>query len=237
MAQRRMFSKEIVRSDAFLDMPTSSQLLYFQLGMEADDDGFVDNAKTVSRMAGTAEDDLKILLTKRFLLSFKDGILVIKHWKINNYIQIDRYKETKYLEHKNGLDTKDNRAYTERIQPVSTLDAQIRLDKVSLGKTRQEKEKHTPLKETEVFFTSKEKQEEIVAYLLESGVVESTARREIKKFVDYWLEKSSTGKHRWQAEKFFELKRRLTTWFSRIDNFTTKNNKGGRIIGLDKILG
>ena len=129
MAQRRMFSKEIVRSDAFLDMPASSQLLYFHLGMEADDDGFVDNAKTVARIAGTADDDLKILFTKRFLLSFNNGILVIKHWKINNYIQIDRYKETKYLEEKNGLDTKDNRAYTERIQPVSTLDAQTRLGK------------------------------------------------------------------------------------------------------------
>jgi len=81
-----MFSKEIVRSDAFLDMPTSSQLLYFQLGMEADDDGFVDNAKTISRMTSTSGDDLKILFTKRFLLSFENGLLVIKHWKINNYI-------------------------------------------------------------------------------------------------------------------------------------------------------
>lgn len=140
MAQRRMFSKEIVRSDAFLDMPTSSQLLYFQLGMEADDDGFVDNVKTVSRIASTAEDDLKILLSKRFLLPFKSGIVVIKHWKINNYIQMDRYKETKYLEEKNGLTTKENRAYTECIQPVSTLDAQTRLDKTRLDKVREEGE-------------------------------------------------------------------------------------------------
>ena len=124
-----MFSKEIVRSDAFLDMPTSSQLLYFHLGMEADDDGFIDNSKTVMRVAGTNNDDLKILLTKRFLLSLKEGVQVIKHWKINNYIQVDRYHETKYIELKKGLTIKTNRAYTDRIQPVSTLDSQTRLDK------------------------------------------------------------------------------------------------------------
>lgn len=144
MAQRRMFSKEIVRSDAFLDMPISSQLLYFQLGMEADDDGFVDNSKTVSRISGTGNDDLKILLTKRFLLPFKDGIIVIKHWKINNYIQADRYKQTKYIDQKNQLRVKENGAYTECIQDVSTLDAQVRLGKDRLGEVSLPTESATP---------------------------------------------------------------------------------------------
>jgi hypothetical protein len=138
MAQRRMFSKDIVRSDAFMDMPVSSQLLYFHLGMEADDDGFVDNGKTVSRMAGTAEDDMKILLSKRFLLSFNNGLLVIKHWKINNYIQSDRYKETKYIDEKGMIKTKENGAYTECIQDVYSLDTQVREGKVRKGKDKEE---------------------------------------------------------------------------------------------------
>lgn len=129
-----MFSVDIVRSDAFLDMPTSSQLLYFHMGMEADDDGFVDNAKTVARIAGTGSDDFKILLAKRFLLEREGGIFVIKHWKINNYIQSDRHHPTKYLEAKKGLTIKENGAYTECIQPVSRMDTESSLGKVRLGK-------------------------------------------------------------------------------------------------------
>jgi len=139
MATRRMFSKEIVRSDAFLDMPVSSQLLYFQLGMEADDDGFVDNAKTISRMTSTSSDDLKILFTKRFLLSFNNGLLVIKHWKINNYLRGDRYKETKYLEAKNGLITKENGSYTEGIPVVHQLATQDRIGKDRIEEPRVDK--------------------------------------------------------------------------------------------------
>lgn len=129
-----MFSKEIVRSDAFLDMPVSTQLLYFQLGMEADDDGFIDNGKAVSRLAGTSDDDTKLLIAKRFLLALKDGILVVKHWKINNYIPNDRYKETKYVELKNSLLLKENRSYTDCIQNVDKLDTQNRIDKNRLDK-------------------------------------------------------------------------------------------------------
>jgi len=143
MAQRRMFSKDIVKSDAFLDMPVSSQLLYFQLGMEADDDGFIGNSKMIIRTAGANDDDMKILLTKRFLLQFNNGVIVIKHWKINNYIQKDRYNETKYLEEKNSLITKENGAYTERIQNVSSLETQVRLGKVRLGKVSIGKDRDT----------------------------------------------------------------------------------------------
>lgn len=91
-----MFSPDIVDSDAFLDMPTSSQLLYFHLGMRADDDGFV-NPKKIMRMVGANGDDLKVLLTKRFLLPFESGVVVIKHWLIHNLIRKDRYKETMYV--------------------------------------------------------------------------------------------------------------------------------------------
>jgi hypothetical protein len=136
MAQRRMFSLQIVDTDAFLDMPQTAQLLYFHLSMRADDDGFVGNPRKIMRMTGVNEDDIKILLAKRFILSFDSGIIVIKHWKIHNYIQKDRYNETKYLEEKAKLKLKDNGVYTECIQSVNTMDTQVRLgkSKVRLGK-------------------------------------------------------------------------------------------------------
>lgn len=134
MANRRMFSLTIVDTDAFLDMPQSSQLLYFHLSMRADDDGFVGNPKKVMRMAGVNDDDMKVLVAKRFVLVFDSGVVVIKHWKIHNYIQNDRYHETKYIEEKSALVTKENGSYTERIHDVSKVDTQVRLGKVRLGK-------------------------------------------------------------------------------------------------------
>lgn len=137
MANRRMFSKDIVGSDAFLDMPATSQLLYFHLGMEADDDGFVSSPSRISRTIGANDDDIKVLLGKRFIIAFPSGIIVIKHWKINNSIQVDRYHETQYLEEKKALITKENKSYTECIQDVSKMDSQSSLGKSSLGKSRQ----------------------------------------------------------------------------------------------------
>jgi len=142
-----MFSVDIVKSDAFLDMPVSSQLLYFHLGMEADDDGFISNAKSIARMLSSSEDDIKILLAKRFLLMFPSGIVVIKHWKINNYIQSDRYTPTKYTEEKKALTTKENGAYTEWIQNGYNLDTQVRLGKVREGKSKDIREQSSRLLE------------------------------------------------------------------------------------------
>lgn len=109
-----MFSPKIVCSDAFLDMPTSSRELYFQLGMRADDDGFV-NPRSIMRMCGASEDDLKMLLIKRFVLQFDSGVIVLKHWKINNLIRKDWFQETVYLEEKKRLITKENGAYTDSV--------------------------------------------------------------------------------------------------------------------------
>lgn len=134
MAQRRMFSLKIVDTDAFLEMPVSSQLLYFHLAMRADDDGFVSNPKKIMRFIGTQEDDLKILVAKRFILPFDSGVCVIKHWRIHNYIQSDRYTGTTYVEEKSRLRVKENGAYTECIQDVSSLETQVRLGKDRLGK-------------------------------------------------------------------------------------------------------
>jgi hypothetical protein len=139
MAERRMFAKTIIDSDAFLDMPLSTQCLYFHLSMRADDDGFLNNAKKIQRTVGANDDDYKILLSKNFVIPLDDGVCVIKHWLIHNYIQKDRYKETIYTEHKNKLSIKNNNVYTldtECIQDVSSLEAQVRLGKVSLVKIR-----------------------------------------------------------------------------------------------------
>ena len=130
-----MFSKKIVDSDAFMDMPLSTQALYLHLAVRADDDGFIGNPKKIARMIGANDDDYKVLLAKRFILQFPNGICVIKHWLIHNYIQNDRYKETQYLDEKKLLQIKDNKAYTECIHNVSSLETQVR---VRLGKVRKE---------------------------------------------------------------------------------------------------
>lgn len=113
MAERRMFSKKITDSDAFLDMPLSTQCLYFHLSMQADDDGFVNNPRKIMRMIGASDDDARILISKRFILSFESGIIVIKHWRMHNYIRSDRYKPTTYLEEKSTLALDNNGSYTE----------------------------------------------------------------------------------------------------------------------------
>lgn len=140
MAERRMFAKTIVTSDAFLDMPLSARCLYFTLGMFADDDGFVNNPKSIMRQVGACTDDLNLLLVKRFILSFDSGVIVIKHWRIHNYIRNDRYKETKYIEEKSTLMLDDKGAYTEwdtvGIPLVSKMDTQVRLGKGSLGEDK-----------------------------------------------------------------------------------------------------
>lgn len=136
MAERRMFAKSIIDSDAFLEMSASAQSLYFHLAMRADDEGFVNNPKRIQRMVGSADDDLKILIAKRYVLVFESGVLVIKHWMIHNYIQNDRFKPTMYQEERAMLVVKPNKSYTECIQDGYTMDTQVRL-----GKTSQEKEK------------------------------------------------------------------------------------------------
>ena len=137
MAERRMFAKTIVTSDAFLDMPLSTRCLYFTLAMFADDDGFVNNPKSIMRQVGASMDDLNILIAKRFILTFESGVIVIKHWKIHNYIAKDRYKETKYLEEKNKLSVDSNGAYTECIQDVYRLETQVSIGKARLGEERE----------------------------------------------------------------------------------------------------
>ena len=148
MAERRMFSKSVIWCDMFLEMPLSSQALYMHLNMSADDDGFVGNPKTILRMIGASEDDFKILVTKGFVIVFESGIIVITHWKRNNYIQKDRYKGTIYKDEKSYLNISNNNLYEKKericIQNVSDLDTQDRIGKDRLDKGRGEEESPPP---------------------------------------------------------------------------------------------
>ena len=155
MAQRRMFSMKIIDTDIFLDMPISSQLLYFHLSMRADDDGFVSSPKKIIKMVNCSDDDFKILIMKKFILPFESGICVILQWRIHNYIQNDRYNKTLYQSEINML--VDNEGTyevtgfegidTKCIHDVHKTDTQVRLGKVSKGKVRLDNIVDIPYKE------------------------------------------------------------------------------------------
>ena len=130
-----MFSLDVIDSDAFLDMPNESQNLYFHLAMRADDDGFVNNPKKIQKVIGASDDAVKILLAKKFILAFDSGVIVIKHWRMHNYIQNDRYKETNYKDEKAQLIVDENKAYSQCIQDVSKTETQVRLE-LELGKSK-----------------------------------------------------------------------------------------------------
>lgn len=146
MAEKRMFTNRITGSDPFKEMPLSAQALYFHLGMSADDEGFLNNAKSVQRSILASDDDMKLLIAKNFIIPFESGVVAIKHWKMHNTIQPSRLKETQYTEERSLLSVKENKAYTINLQDVDTLSAdcqqnantccqdtaEIRLDKIRL---------------------------------------------------------------------------------------------------------
>lgn len=151
MAERRMFAKKITESDAFLDMPSSTQMLYFHLSMNADDDGFVNNPKKIQRMCGASDDDFKLLIAKRFVILFESGVIVIKHWKMHNYIQSDRYRPTDYVEEKSMLGLKKNKSYTLDENKMDTKCIQdVSAGKVSKGKDSIGKDKDIEVEPEEI---------------------------------------------------------------------------------------
>lgn len=125
MAHKRMFSKDITESDSFSEMPLSTQALYFHLGMSADDDGFINNPKRIQRSIGASADDLKLLFSKGFVIPFESGVVVIKHWRINNTVRSDRYCPTTYSEEFSRLELKENKAYTLRNDMPELLVSQV----------------------------------------------------------------------------------------------------------------
>lgn len=152
MAERRMFAKTIIDSDAFLEMPISSQCLYFHLSMRADDEGFINKPKTIMRMIGAKDDDMNVLIARKFIIPFESGVVVIKHWKIHNYIRGDRIHSTKYTDEKALLVQDENNAYTlltdtcppDASQLTATCHTEVRLGKVRLGKDSKEEELLSP---------------------------------------------------------------------------------------------
>lgn len=148
MARRRMFSLDIVDTDNFLDMPSSTQALYFHLGMRADDDGFVSSPKRITKTVNCAEGDLKLLITKGYLIPFESGVVVISDWKINNELKKDRYKPTIHLSEFEKIQTQKNKSYslitsmtdTKCFRNVSKMDTQDSIGKDSIGKDSIDKE-------------------------------------------------------------------------------------------------
>lgn len=225
-----MFSMKIIDSDAFIDMPMSSQLLYFHLSMRADDDGFVSNPKKIIRMLGSSDDDYKVLIAKRFIIQFENGICVIKHWKIHNYIQSDRYKETVYIDEKKSLNIKENGSYTECIQNVYTLDTEVKLNKVKLNKIKLDSNT-----KTQDFFTNNKLQENVLDLLEKKGLPNELAINEIKSFIEYWTETDKIGKMRYQGEKYFDIKRRIATWVNNSNKIKDFKKNQSKTINLDNL--
>lgn len=213
MAERRMFAKTIIDSDAFLDMPLSAQALYFHLSMRADDDGFVNNPKKIQRMVGASDDDCKLLCMKRFLIPFESGIVVIKHWRIHNYIQKDRYKPTLYKSEMAQLEVKQNKAYTECIQDVYKPDTQVRLGKDSIDKTIDSIDKNSLVEDNSDYAVTPQNKnkksftpptlEEVKAYCLERQNSVNPER-----FIDYYTANGwMVGKN-----KMKDWKAAIRTW-------------------------
>lgn len=199
MGNRRMFSKKITDTDRFLDMPASAQNLYFHLNMHADDDGFLGNAKTIKRMVGASDDDLKLLVTKQFLIPFDDGVVVIKDWRIHNYIRSDRYRSTIYTDHKNSLQINENQQYelvSEQPKEVGMtdgipsgnqngyqMDTQVKLSQVKSGEVKlsQAKLSKGKLSKTRQDKTSRDQPE-----------ADSVPQEAVKEVIDYLNQKAGT---------------------------------------------
>lgn len=199
MANKRMFALDVIDTDRFCEMPISARLLYYELGMRGDDEGFVQNPKKIMLTTGTTADDLKILAAKGYVILFDSGVLVITHWRQNNFIQKDRFHETTCLAEKAQIQTTDSKIYellpsgnkldTPCIRTVSDLEAQIRLDK-----TRKEEKARAPSSRR---FTPPSV-DEVAAYCRERGNGVDAQR-----FVDFYASKGwkvgSSGMRDWHA--------------------------------------
>jgi hypothetical protein len=220
MAERRMFTQKIVDSDAFLDMPLSTQSLYFHLNMRADDDGFVNNPKKIQRMIGASDDDLRILLSKRFILGFENGVVVIKHWRMHNLLRKDRYNPTQYVEEMKQLALNNNGSYTEKPsaeclattwQPngnqMATQDSigKDSIDKVSIVEDKEPKRKR---------FTPPTLQE------IEAYCRERNNKVDPKKFYDYF---TASDWYDSKGKKVRSWKQKIITWESYSDDKKTSN--------------
>ena len=203
MAERRMFAKTIVLSDAFLDMSLGARCLYMTMGMLADDDGFVNSPKAIMRQTGASEDDLKVLIAKKFVIPFDSGVIVIKHWRINNYLQKDRVQPTKYQDEMKSLTIEKNGAYTTSGQCIHSS---VYTDKDSIGKISIDKNNNiNPL-------PPKGGKREFVPPTLEEVeeyVMERNSSVDPKMFYDYFTAGDWTDS---KGNKVKNWKQKLITW-------------------------
>ncbi len=227
---RRMFSPKIIDTDLFLDMPVSARELYFQFGMRADDDGFIGNPKKIIKMIGAGDDDIKVLIAKKFLIPFESGVVVITSWHINNLVRKDWYQETEYRKEKSDLALNDGK-YTlvnETAQNSLTQDSII---DISIGKNNiyigSEKKEKTPSEINNEFFSNPVKQKEVSNLIAQNyNLPLEEASRDITSFIGYWTEPNKSGKkQRWELEPTFELTRRLATWFKNKGKFDNSNDQ------------
>lgn len=199
MAERRMFTKKVTDDDVFTSMPPTAQCLYFHLCMGADDDGFSNNIRIAMFNAHASTDDFNTLVQKQFIIPFESGVIVIKHWKLHNYIRNDRYNETKYLEEKANLVLADNKVYqlsTNGIPAVYQMDTQVRIGKDSIDKIREDKvriDRASPTKHKygeyqHVLLTDKERER------LVNDFGEDTTHEAIKYLDEYIEEKDYKSK-------------------------------------------
>lgn len=202
MAERRMFTKKIIDSDAFLDMPLSTQSLYFHLNMRADDDGFLNNPKKIQRMIGASDDDLKLLFAKRFVLAFDNGVVVIKHWRMHNLIRKDRYSPTQYTEERDTLTVKSDGSYTERTdddllpppwQPDDNQSGNQAATQYRLGEYRSEEGKDITTTTTGDAPTLSK------VYIYFRGMLDGDATKEAEKFHAYNEKRGWDCLPNWQA--------------------------------------
>ena len=224
MANKRMFALDVIDTDRFCEMPVSARLLYYELGMRGDDEGFVQNPKRIMLTTGTTVDDLKVLAAKGYVILFDSGVLVITHWQKNNFIQKDRFHETTCLAEKAQIQTTDSKKYallpagngldTGCIQPVSNMEAQVRLDQ-----TRVEKKTRTPSSRR---FTQPTV-EDVESYCQERGNAVDAQR-----FVDFY---AASG---WMRGKspIRDWKACVRTWEKNNDERNGGGKNGGNYDGI-----
>ena len=198
-----MFAKTIIDSDAFLDMPISARLLYYDLAMRADDDGFINSPKKIMKFIGATNDDMNILILRKFIIPFDNGVVVIKHWRIHNYIRKDTYNETSYKEEKSMLELDENKAYRLSSQlSVDEPSTQVRLGKDSIGKDS-----------------------------IDNNIVEFA--EEIKEIVDYLNKKCGTNYRHTTANTKKHIKARLNEKYTVDDFKTVIDKKCAEWKGTD----
>ena len=211
MAERRMFAKTIIDSDAFLDMPISARLLYYDLGMRADDDGFVNSPKKIMKMIGATNDDMNILILRKFVIAFESGVIVIKHWRINNYLRSDRYHKTLYVKEKEQLEIDDKGNYHTRsdvgIPKIeSGIPSTVDLGKDSIGKDRLGKDS---IESSSAKRFTPPTVEEVRAYCNEKGYAVDPER-----FVDFYASKG------WMVGKS-----KMKDWKASVRNWERQDKK------------